>query len=91
MRKSRTKEEINIEIISVYEAIIKTMGRMKTDRCQSWWLTAKDNTVNLNLTTQEVNRRCKTLIKNGYLKINDKYTSTSTGVSYMLTDKKFLR
>ncbi len=85
MRKG--KAEITEETIAVYRAIKTTMKVMKTTYCQSWWLTCVGNYMPMMLSTPEVNRRAKYLIKFGYITIDKKQTSTSMGICYLLTDK----
>lgn len=87
MRKP--KLEIDKERKIIYQAIKDTMVKMKVDYCQSWWLTCKDNLLPINLSTSIINSRCKLLVKNGYLSINRKQTSSSMGVCYQLTDKNY--
>lgn len=82
----KTKIQINQEIKSVYEAIKKDMICRNVDYCQSWWIIAKDDVSNLPMSTRDINRRANILVKNGYLSIDKKHTSTSTGICYRLTD-----
>jgi len=78
--------EINKESIDVYNEIVNTMEKMQVDYCQSWWLNYRNTS--LGLKTPKINQIAKKLVKQGYLMIDKSRTSTSTGTSYKLTDKK---
>lgn len=80
-----TNQQINHDCISIYNAIKKIMTNENIIYCQSWWIRLE---LKNELTTAKINRRCDKLIKEGYLTINRRRTSTSTGICYELTNKK---
>ena len=84
MKKS--KEQIHKEKIAVYFGMIAVMKMHDVDYCQSWWLNTKN--YNIGLTTPEINRRAKLLVKQGLLLIDKSLTSNSCGICYRLTDIK---
>lgn len=85
-----TKKERWREAVKVYYAMVNASQRSPklNNRfvCQSWWINPK-NDPELNMPTSKINQRAKLLVKEGYLEIQSKHTSTSTGTSYTFTDK----
>lgn len=81
--------EISKEVKEVYFAIIQIMRENDYDHCQSWWLNTKNFDLKSKLSTRKINQRASVLVKQGYLVIDKKNTSTSQGVCYKLTDKSF--
>lgn len=82
-----TKDKINEEAKEIYFAIKQVMEKSGYDYCQSWWLNTKNFDLKSNLKTPQIVQRCKLLVKQGYLVIDIKNTSTSQGTCYKLTDK----
>jgi hypothetical protein len=74
----------------IYAAIKKTMEDLNTDHCQSWWLNPRNYDLKSKLPTRIINQRAKMLVKQGYLTIDSRFTSVSTGTSYKLTSKMFI-
>ena len=85
--KMKTNQEINHEIIEVYNAIKLLIKESETDHCQSWWLNTRNFNMKSRLSTPEINRRAKKLVDQGYLTIYKNRTSPSMGTCYKLTDK----
>ena len=86
------KKQINKEIDEVYSAIKAEIESRTENYCQSWWLTSKwGGRLKNKYSTPKLNRRAKVLVKEGYLSINKKDTSTSKGTSYLLTNKTYKR
>ena len=83
--------EISIESKEIYFAIKQVMKEKGCDHCQSWWLNSKNFQLKSKLSTQKINQKAKILIKQGYLTIDSKNTSTSEGTCYRLTNKSFLK
>lgn len=82
-----TKQQIKEEAKEIYFAIKQVMEKSGHDYCQSWWLNTRNFDLKSKLSTPKINQRCKLLIKMGLLVIDKSKTSTSSGVSYKLTDK----
>lgn len=79
-------QQITEEVLMIYNALKYYCD--EHGYCQSWWLNARNNPQKeLNLTTPQINSKCKILIKQGYIVIDKEKTSTSTGTCYRLTDK----
>ena len=84
------KNEINNESAEIYFAIKQIIQETGYDHCQSWWLNTKNFNLKSKLSTQKINQRAKILVKQGFLTIDTKNTSTSQGTCYKLTNKSFL-
>ena len=86
-----TKTERWQEAFKDYHAMVKASEKGTTKkgkpRCQSWWINPQ-NDPELNMPTSKINQRAKLLVKEGYLTIDPKATSTSKGTGYFFTDKK---
>lgn len=83
----KKKTEIQQEANEIYFAIKKVMEETGYNHCQSWWLNSRNFDLKSKLKTPQIVQRAKLLVKQGYLTIDEKHTSTSTGTSFMLTEK----
>ena len=83
----KTQFEIDNECIEVYDAIKDIMKQLNTDHCQSWWANSRNCSSLRHLSSREIVRRANKLVRDGYLTIDKKRTSSSTGTCYMLTEK----
>lgn len=88
-----TKLEIRQQRKVVYDAIVAEIAERKEisiggsnyyNFCQSWWLKKRTG-----LPTAVTVRRAKELARDGFIEIDSKNTSTSTGTRYLLTDLKY--
>ncbi|MDP4201455.1 MAG: hypothetical protein Q8861_02070 [Bacteroidota bacterium] len=86
----KTKKQILEEAIEIYAAILLIMRQQKTDYCQSWWLNKHNFSLQSNLDSKSIVRRCHLLVRLGYLIIDREKTSTAMGTSFKLTEKQLL-
>lgn len=82
------KEQIYDEALNVYEALLEVAQLSGTDYCLSWWINTRNFKLKTTMSTQKINRRAKLLVKMGFLTIDKKLTSRSTGTCYKFTDLK---
>lgn len=87
----KTREQIAIECALVYRTIQDIMILQDTYHIQSWWLNSKNCRQLRHLTRNEIKSRLKKLVKNGSLLVDKKFTSTSMGTNYKLSDKNFYK
>lgn len=79
----KSKEQLRKEDEKVYRAVLNTADHMGTDYIRSWWLNPA-NCPSLGLTTKEINRACRRLVRAGKLILDKENTSTSTGTCYRI-------
>lgn len=80
----KSKQEIQKEADEIYEAILHLMKSEGTDYVKSWWLNPRNTNLESKLSTQEINQRCRLLVKQEKLMIDHTKTSTSNGTRYKL-------
>ena len=81
----KTKFQIETDKKLVYKLINDKIIENNNEYCLSWWLNPRNS--DCGLKTTEINQRAKSLVKEGFLSIDEKMTSTSTGTCYRLTEK----
>jgi hypothetical protein len=82
------KEQIYSEALEVYAAISEVTALQGCGYCLSWWINTRNFPLKTTMSTPKINRRARLLVKLGYLIIDRKETSTSSGTCYKLTELK---